>query len=301
VLQAIPDGKGGIIATGRVTNDKGDNGTIWHMAKAGDWHQAQILDDAPPEISSVAAGPNGFVASSDAAGGSPILYSTDGDTWQASAISVASGFPLTVSSYRYGFVAVGSDPSRAGVSTAWTSPDGRTWTMRADWKLPPNVTQVFGRGNGLVASAVAAAPTDAASASPAPSATAGGSAAPTATPKATAVPKDTPTPAPVQAKVSWYWSSSGVVWQSTQLTTADGETAVINGEILVLDAPADASGNWIAWSSGDGKAWQRPPSDTFLFRGSRTCGVASIGNRIVLVGTDGVGQLKDYFGEFKAR
>src|ERR1035437_4607309 len=93
VLQAIADGQGGIIAVGRVTNDKGDNGIIWHMSKPGDWHQAQILDDAPPEISSVAAGPNGFVASSDVAGGSPILYSTDGETWQAGAISVASGFP----------------------------------------------------------------------------------------------------------------------------------------------------------------------------------------------------------------
>ncbi len=302
VLQAIADGQGGIIAVGRVTNAKGDNGTIWHMAKPGDWHQAQILDDAPPEISSIAAGPNGFVASSDVAGGSPILYSTDGETWQAGAIHVASGFPLTVASYRYGFVAVGSDPAHAGASTAWTSPDGRTWTMRADWHLPANVTQLFGQGDGLVASAVAVTPTNAAStASPVPSAKAGGSAKPTATPKATAVPKITPTPAPVQAKVSWYWSSSGVVWQSTGLTTADGETAVLNGEILVLDAPAKATDNWIAWSSGDGKAWQRPPADAFLFRGSRTSGVAAIGNRVVFVGMDGAGQLKDYFGEFKGQ
>jgi hypothetical protein len=302
VLQAIPDGQGGIIAVGRVTNDKGDNGTIWHMAKAGDWHQAQILDDAPPEISSVAAGPNGFVASSDVVGGSPILYSSDGETWQAGAIAVASGFPLTVASYRYGFVAVGSDPARAGVSTAWTSPDGRTWTMRADWHLPANVTQLFGQGDGLVASAVAVTPTNAASTgSPVPSATAGGSAKASVVPKATAVPKITPTPAPVQAKVSWYWSSSGVVWQSTGLTTADGQMAIINGEILVLDAPAKASDNWIAWSSADGKAWQRPPADAFLFRGSRTGGIAAIGNRVVFVGLDGVGQFKDYFGEFKAQ
>jgi len=301
VLQAIPDGQGGIIAVGRVTNDKGDNGTIWHMAKAGTWHQAQIDDDAPPEISSIAAGPNGFVASSDVAGGSPILYSTDGDTWQAGAIAVRSGFPLTVASYRYGYVAVGSDPAHAGQSTAWTSPDGRTWTMRADWKLPANVVQVFGQGDGLVASAVAVTPTNAAStASPGSSASALASAKPTASPKATAVPKVTPTPAPVQVKTTWYWSSTGLVWQSTGLTTADGESAVINGEILVLDAPAKATDNWIAWTSSDGKAWQRPPADSFLFRGSRTAGVASIGNRIVVVGMDGAAQLKDYIGEFKA-
>jgi hypothetical protein len=238
VISAIPDGQGGIIAVGRVTNAQGDNGTIWHMTKAGTWHQADIQDDAPPEISSIAAGPNGFVASSDVAGGSTILYSADGETWQAGAIAVASGFDLSVASYKYGFVAVGSDPTHGGVSTAWTSPDGRTWTLRADWKLPANVTQVFGMGDGIVASAVLAAPSSVASASPGASASAKASVKPTAVPKATAVPKPTTTPAPPQDKNVWYWSSSGVVWQTTGLTTADGTTAVINGEILVLDAPS---------------------------------------------------------------
>jgi hypothetical protein len=301
VISAIPDGQGGIIAVGRVTNAQGDNGTIWHMTKAGTWHQADIQDDAPPEISSIAAGPNGFVASSDVAGGSTILYSADGETWQAGAIAVASGFDLSVASYKYGFVAVGSDPTHGGVSTAWTSPDGRTWTLRADWKLPANVTQVFGMGDGIVASAVLAAPSSVASASPGASASAKASVKPTAVPKATAVPKPTTTPAPPQDKNVWYWSSSGVVWQTTGLTTADGTTAVINGEILVLDAPYSATDSWTAYTSGDGKTWQRPATDAFLFKGTRTAGVALIGTRIVVVGDDGPGLFKDYTGLFKAK
>ena len=110
VLQAIPDGQGGIIAVGKVTNSSGDNGMIWHMTQSGKWQQAQFQDDAPPEFSSIAAGPGGFVASSDKAGGSQIMYSTDGNTWQAGAIAVGNGFALTVATYRYGYVAVGTDP-----------------------------------------------------------------------------------------------------------------------------------------------------------------------------------------------
>ena len=109
VLQAIPDGAGGVIAVGKVTDTSGDNGMIWHMTKAGDWRQVQFADDTPPEFVSVVAATGGFVASSDKAGGSPIMYSTDGDTWQAGSISVGDGFALTVATYRYGFVAVGTD------------------------------------------------------------------------------------------------------------------------------------------------------------------------------------------------
>ncbi len=151
VLQAIGDGNGGVIAIGRVTSASGDTGTIWHLPKDGKWQQATMSDPAPPEFSSIAAGPGGFVAASDKAGGSPLMYSTDGQTWNAATISVADGYTLTVGTYKSGFVATGNDPTRAGISTAWISPDGVTWTMRPDWHLPVNVTQVFGIGNGLVA------------------------------------------------------------------------------------------------------------------------------------------------------
>jgi hypothetical protein len=300
ILQAIPDGKGGVLAVGRVSNTSGDLGTIWHMDKSGKWTQAQIQDDAPPQISSIASGPSGFVATSDVSGGSQVLYSTDGDTWQAGSIAVTSGFPLSVASYRYGFVAYGADPAREGLSSAWTSPDGRTWTLRSEWRLPANIVRVFGQGNGLVASAVAIAPPAPASPSPTPVATKASSAKPTAKPKATPVPKPTPTPTPPpdQNKVSWYWSSTGAVWQSTQLTTADGQVAVINGEILVVDVPASTSESWGLWTSGDGKTWLRPAADAFLFKGQRTCGIAAIGDSIVFIGLDGPGQFKDFRGRF---
>ena len=111
-----------------------------------------IQDNAPPQFSSIAAAANGYVASSDKPGGSSLMYSADGDTWYASAISVGDGFALTVNTYQYGFVAVGTNAARGDqLFAAWTSPDGRTWTLRADWKLPPNVTSLFGLGKGLVA------------------------------------------------------------------------------------------------------------------------------------------------------
>jgi hypothetical protein len=281
VLQAIPDGQGGIIATGRVTNSAGNTGMIWHL-KAGNWQQVQFNDDAPPEVSSIAAGPGGFVASSDLGGGSQILYSTDGDTWQAGSIAVGSGFALSVATYRYGFVAVGTDPTRQGVTTAWTSPDGRTWTLRTDWHLPPNVTALFGMGNTLVAAANTAPPTASASSS--------ASAAPSV--------KPSPTPAvPVQSS-TWWWSATGVVWQQSGLQTSSGDWAIANGRILVVSAPATAPGNWTAWNSADGKSWQRPGSESVAFAGSRTCTIASIGDRVIIVGWDSAGSLKDYFGRF---
>jgi hypothetical protein len=76
---------------------------------------------------------------------------------------------------------------------------------------------------------------------------------------------------------------------------------VINGEILVLDAPYSATDSWTAYTSGDGKTWQRPATDAFLFKGTRTAGVALIGTRIVVVGDDGPGLFKDYTGLFKAK
>ncbi|MGA2514204.1 MAG: hypothetical protein ABSG37_11380 [Candidatus Limnocylindrales bacterium] len=280
ILQAISDGQGGIIAAGKVTNSSGDNGMIWHMTAASGWTQAQFQDDAPPEFSSLTAGPGGFVASSDVAGGSPIMYSTDGNTWQAGSIAVGTGFALSVSTYRYGYVAVGTDPTRKGATTAWTSPDGRTWTLRTDWHLPPNVTALFGMGTALVAAANTAA-------APAPS--------------SSAAAKPTPTPAATVQSTTWWWSPSGTVWQQSGLQTAGGDWGIVNGRILVLSAPAKPTGNWAVWSSSDGASWGRPASESITFAGSQTCTIASIGNRVVIVGWEGAGALKDYFGRFDSQ
>jgi hypothetical protein len=280
VLQAIPDGHGGILAVGKVTNTSGDNGMIWHMVKPGQWKQVQFQDDAPPEFSSIVAGPSGYIASSDAAGGSAIMYSTDGDSWQAGSIAVGDGFALTVATYRYGYVAVGTDPARQGATTAWTSPDGRTWTMRTDWHLPPNVSALFGMGNTLVAAAKTA---------------------PGATASSSASARPTPTPATAAVATTTWWSSStGVTWQKSGLETQVHNWAIVNNQILVVDPPARA-GNWTAWTSPNGISWQHATSDVFSFAGSRTCSIGSNGSQVVVVSWESLGVLKDYYGPFTSQ
>jgi hypothetical protein len=311
VLKAVPDGQGGVIAAGKVTSSTGDTGMVWHMTTSGKWKQATFQDDTPNEFSSITAGPSGFVVSTDnQAGGSPIMYSTDnGDTWQAGAIAVGDGFALSVATYRYGYVAVGTDPARQGATTAWTSPDGRTWTIRTDWHLPPKVTALFGIGNSMVAEAATAPPGASASGSPAIKASgsplATGSLVPSSSPSARATPKVTPkptaTPVPAPTTTTWWWSATGVVWQPSGLVTqGTGNMAIVSGQILVIDAPAKA-GNWTAWASADGKTWRKPASDPILFAGAKICVLASLNNRLVVAGWDGPGALKDYVGQFASQ
>ena len=298
ILQAIPDGKGGILAAGKITNTDGDNGMIWHMVKAGTWKQVNFQDDTPNEFSSIAAGPNGFVASTDSGGGSQIMYSADGEDWQAGSIVFGNGLPLIVSAYHYGFVAVGVDPNKGGATTAWTSPDGRTWSMRTDWHLPANVTGLTAMGYGLVATARTAIP--GASGSAGPGASAGPTLAPTPKPgaKPTAVPKPTPSPAlPANLKATtWWWSASGVSWIESGLQTSGGNWAIVGDEIVALDAPAKAAANWDVWSSVDGRTWKKPASEPVIFAGSKTCVVASREGRIVIVGWHASGSLQGYYG-----
>ena len=316
ILQAVPDGQGGIVAVGKVTNSSGDNGMIWHMTQSGTWKQAQFQDDTPPEFSSITAGPGGFVVSSDKAGGSQIMYSIDdGTTWQAGSIAVGDGFALTVATYRFGYVAVGTDPTRQGATTAWTSPDGRTWTIRTDWHLPPKVTALFGLGNTLVAAAATAPPTapvgsaapsgsvgPAASASARASGSTGpaGSASPSVSPSpkptVAPTPKAAATPIPAPTTTTWWWSSTGVVWQQSGLVSSGGNFTVVGGQLLVLDAPANG-GHWFAWTTADGKSWRPSPSDPVAFPASKSCAIASLGSRIVIVGWEAPGALKDYLGK----
>jgi hypothetical protein len=295
VLQAINDGKGGVIAVGRVTNPSGDTGTIWRLPSGGTWHQVTLGDPPPPEFSSVAAGPGGFVAASDKPGGSQLMHSIDGETWNAATISIANGYFLTVGTYKLGFVATGSDPTRQGISTAWTSPDGSVWTMRPDWKLPVNVTQVFGIGDGLVAT------TSGTGVAPSASASASARAAPSSVASALPTPTPKPTPAPTAAgntPNTWWWSSTGIKWQQSGLQTSGDNWAVVNGRILAFDVPTKAAANWTVWSSVDGKNWLHPESGPVVFGGSTGAGIASIGSQVVIVGWQAKAQLKDYFGTF---
>ncbi len=92
-----------------------------------------------------------------------------------------------------------------------------------------------------------------------------------------------------------------MVWQQSGLQTSAGDWAIVNGRILVLSAPANSTGNWTAWSSSDGMSWQRPTSESITFAGSQTCAIASIGSRVVIVGWESAGALKDYFGQFASQ
>jgi hypothetical protein len=313
VLKAISDGKGGILAAGKITNSDGDNGMIWHMTKAGTWKQVNFQDDTPTEFASIAVGPSGFVAASDTVGGSQVMYSTDGDTWQAGTITIGGGLPLYVATYHYGFVAVGVDPTKGGATNAWTSPDGRTWTLRTDWHLPPNVTSVAGMGYGLVATAKTPIPgsstsTASPSASAVPIATASGTAGPAAsvTAKPTPTPKPKPTPKPTPSPtlpltlkpITWWWSGTGVTWTKSGLTSSSDSWSIVGNQIVVLDAPTKLSSNWALWGSVDGRTWKQPESAAIVFPASKLYGVAFRGSSIIVVGWQSNGVLKDYFGTF---
>ncbi len=243
------------------------------------------------------------MASSDKAGGSPVMYSTDGETWYASSISVGEGFGLTVATYQFGFVAVGTNTARGGASAAWTSPDGRTWTLRTDWKLPPNVSALFGVGKYLAAtSTVTPGVTPAPAGSPAASGAAA-SAAPSAakSPAKSPAKSASPSAAPGKPYNQWWWSANGAVWQQTSLQTSSTNFAIVNDEIFVIDPPVAGTTNWTTWSSSDGLSWLRPVSDPISFPGAKVCALASLGNSLVIVGWDSPGQLKGYFGKLTSQ
>jgi hypothetical protein len=76
--------------------------------------------------------------------------------------------------------------------------------------------------------------------------------------------------------------------------------AIVSGQILVID-PAAKAGNWTAWASADGKTWRKPATNPVLFAGAKTCVLASLNNRLVIVGWDGPGALKDYLGRLASQ
>jgi hypothetical protein len=278
ILNAISDGKGGVLAVGKVTSSAGDTGTIWHLPKGGDWHQATLEDDAPPEFTNVAVGEKGYVAVSDKAGGSIVMYSSDGETWNAGAISVTTAANLLVTSYQYGFVIVASDKARGGATNAWTSPDGRTWSARSEWALPLNVTAILGTSSGIVA------------------VTSGSGVAPSAS--ASATPKPSPTKAGALASGNWWWSSTGLVWRQTGLTATGAYFGLVNGRIVAFSPPSKVGDPWTGFSSADGRTWQTIGKTAVTFAGVNVCRIASSGSRVVVIGWQATAQLKDFYGSY---
>jgi hypothetical protein len=92
-----------------------------------------------------------------------------------------------------------------------------------------------------------------------------------------------------------------VAWQQSGLVTTSASWAFVNGQVLVIDAPAKAGASWVSWVSSDGKSWQQPRSSAIRFAGSKTCAIGSIGSRVIIVSWDAPGALRDFYGKFAPR
>ena len=221
-------------------------------------------DPAPPEFSSIVAGPSGFVAASDKAGGSPLMYSTDGETWKAASISVADGYALTVATYKLGFVATGNDPTRAGHL------DGLDLAGRPHLDDAPRLAPARQRDSGLrhrrrarghhqrLGSRALRFGIRAASAPPSASASASASATAKPTPKPTAKPTATPSRQPPQLVVVVVDGRQVAADRASRPRAATGPSSTARSSPWT--SRSRSTSNWIVWSSADGKNWQHPAS-----------------------------------------
>ena len=123
----------------------GSSAAAWLSTDGETWRRApdgpELGDDAEVRMSTVAAGPRGFVA-----GGwtgplpGPVAArfwtSADGLAWRrvADDAGAAGSRVLSIASGPTGLVAVGSKGSEGDVtgSVAWTSPDGAAWSLAED-------------------------------------------------------------------------------------------------------------------------------------------------------------------------
>jgi hypothetical protein len=265
VTAAAPDGQGGIVAVGSISGASGQSAAIWRLTGTT-WTGATISGTAPSSLGSVDVHDGNFVAAADSDGGPRIMYSGDGTTWVEAAISGADAYSLTLSSWSGGFVASGVDNS--GKAAAWTSPDGLTWA-RADWKLPTYASVVYGTRKGLVT-----------------------------------------TSSGLTANTSWWWSADGKTWHDSNLTTTGGCWGETDSGFAAISmatpgsvpsagsAPSGGSaGKWTLWASKDAQTWQQPIADPFSFGVPSFCRMASIHQKVIVVGWAKKGVLEDYYGD----
>ena len=281
VSAAVPDGQGGIVAVGNIATADATTAAIWTL-KGSTWTAATISvsGDPPSSLGSVAAYQGGFVAAANSEDGPRLLFSGDGQSWDQAAISVAAGRMLTVSSWSGGFIATGPDnggsanpgdtatpaatPAATGTpeGTAplgvWTSADGLTWVSQTAWKLPAKSSVVYGARKSLLVTTTG-----------------------------------------LTTAVSWWWSADGSTWKDPKLATTGGCWTAVDAGFLSVSAPAaGTTGKWRLVASKDGQAWQAPGGSSVAFGGTATtCGVASIGGRVVVVGWSKDGVLQAFFGD----
>jgi hypothetical protein len=273
VLAAIEDGRGGIMAVGKVTSADGKDGAMIWRFSGGKWSQATVTGTAPAALSSVSQHGGTFVAGATTTDGPRLMVSEDGSAWVAASVPGAGGYLLTGTSWAQGFIASGAgtpagegeDAASASASASatpgpfrvWTSPDGLVWTAQADWSLPRNAGTVVGAGDGLVATSTG-----------------------------------------ITGKDSWWWSADGKTWQESQLTTVPGGCLASLDAGLVKVAPPAAGATdpaWSVWVSKDGKSWQSPNVDNVTFGSGTVCRVAAVGRKIVIVGWEAPGVLKFFY------
>jgi hypothetical protein len=144
-VAAIARGPGGFVAvgaTGPVGHETGS--AVWRSADGSAWERVAAAPElAAGRMASVAAGGPGFVAvGSDLGSKAAMVWlSTDGRTWKLAPDQdslMYHGLGITMADVVAGpggqLVAVGHFlfGQQFGQGTAWTSPDGRTWTRMPD-------------------------------------------------------------------------------------------------------------------------------------------------------------------------
>jgi hypothetical protein len=291
VSDAIDDGEGGIVAVGGLAGDT-PTAAAWHHAGTA-WTAGTITvtdGAAPTSLGSVALKDGNFVAAASSDDGARLLFSRDGQVWQAATISGADGYELTVTSWANGFIASGSNGT--GTSAAWTSPDGRYWVSEASWKLPASLIGIYGTRTGLIATSASIAggtswwwSIDGRVWQDSQLTTAGGCwTALDSNPMIVSAPRpgtqDLPTPAPTPIP-----------------TPTPKPTPKPTGSVVPTPSPMIGFvGGWSVWATKDAKSWQQATTAKFGFDGATACRVASSGGQLVIVGWAGGGVLRAFTG-----
>ena len=171
-VQAIAAGPGGYVAVGTVGPvGHPTTSAVWTSADGTDWRR---VPDAPVlakgAMASVAAGGPGYVAVGSALDSKAALVwlSADGRTWELAPAQDSleyHGLGITMADVTAGpdrLVAVGHFlfGQQFGQGTAWTSPDGKTWTRMPDQASfgQGEPQAVIPDGGGYVATGTVGAP-----------------------------------------------------------------------------------------------------------------------------------------------
>ncbi|MCO5985779.1 hypothetical protein NE235_06620 [Actinoallomurus spadix] len=286
-LTAVASGNAGLLAVGfdgtaprRPLVLTSRDGTNWQSADGAGVFKPS--GKAALTTSAAAMGPAGYVVVGEDGFSAVTWFSADLKSWQRGKAPEKKALEGTRNTGRwmrdvaagpFGYVAVGglNDPGthsdRPGRPAAWTSADGRTWTLR-QLPLPAGTVEawfdhVAAKGSVLVATGTATAPSG---------------------PQAFA----------------FLSADGGRTWQQTPLTDATTNTAVTataatpRGFVIAGTAGRPGATDVMLWSSGDGRTWTsaRPKGTGLSGKGDQKL------NGLTAVGSDllGLGATSDHTG-----